>query len=432
MTAFTKDLIEEFYHRASGSREQVSESLESMNSALASAHRSGEIDTDKDIDYEMLFEAWAGEGDLVEGRRRLSSFTTRNVEVQEHALDVMASSQFAALVNTTIQQGTLDFLSQAPFVLLNNVDRNISLDQNTNKLFGTHDLGDIVQPADELEETPLYGIQGRTVTVPKAQKEKFALGLTRELLALDTNSLIRTRMRQGAQAMGLHAEKLLADMIFECYDTAANPWPYTEDDTEYRTYYTLGDAGPWENKLTGNGPDASYAPIQAINDMMESWSDDYTGEPVIMDRHDFIMCSDSAQRLIAESLGPLGYTRHVGTDQTAAWTDTATATQRSADGRFNNLGMSHYARRRLTDYYQTTAGGSLSAANALIAAQNTWVMGDLQRAFGWGTEWALETVERSSPDSWEYFNQEIALLIKYLWKVTPVVKNPRVAVLNRP
>src|SRR5690606_11887045 len=156
----------------------------------------------------------------------------------------------------------------------------------------------------------------------------------------------------------------------------------------------------------------------------ETWTDDYTGEPVIADNQNIVVTSDSNLRKAQEALGIRTITRNAGSDPEET-------TSRPAEG---GLGIikSDYARHRLTAWYQTTAGGGLSASPAWTAAKGNWLIGNLPRAFGWATEWDLETLERSSPDTWEYFNQEIVLLIKYLWKVTPVVKNPRVVVKNTP
>lgn len=426
MPTFTEELIEEFDAQVRSDSGVDRGRAEEICEGIERAHRNGSFSV-QDVDFEVLFEAWAGDGDLRLGRSRLDAFhprfsTTR--DVQEQALDVMASSAFSGLVNTIIRQGTLDMLEKAPLTVASLVDRSIRLDQNTNKLFGLHDMGDLVQPAEELEETPIFGLAGRTVTAPKAQKEKFALGLTRELLALDTNGLIRAKMREGAEAMALHAEKLIIDMLFALFASGANPWPYIEDDTEYNPYYTSGAGGPWINKISSNGLDGTFAPFQAVLTMKEQWVDDYTGEPVRANLPNVVVCSAQAERDAREGLGPYIIERSVGGD--------TVITNRPGFGGVQSITLSDYARHRLHEFYQTSAGGSMSTSDALAAASNTWIWGDLQRGCGWGTEWELETLERTAPDTWEYFNQEIVFLVKYMWKVTPLWKNPRVVVLNTP
>lgn len=432
----TQELIEDFGERTasardSGGQTKLIEESESFVRGLESAHRAGDFNVDTDIDFEMLLDAWAGDGDLVRGgsMRKAMGAGRESREIQEHALDVMTSSNFKVLVNTVVQQGILDMLDQSPYTLQSRVDRSIRLSADTTKLFGLHDLGDIVQPAAELEETQLFGLSGRSVTPPKAQKEKFGLGLTRELMALDTNSLIRTKMREGANSMALHAEKLIADMIFGCYDPLANPWPYIEDDVRWNTYYDIIAAGPWENELVGNALDGTYAPFQVMHNLEETFVDDYTGEPVSVNFRDIVVTSDFSRRLAQDALGILTIARDTATVPAV---NERTEITRTSDNSFGSIVKSDYARKRLQAWYQTTAGGAMNAADALVAANGTWVVGDLQRAFAWGTEWDLETIERSSPDTWEYWNQEIVLLIKYMWKVTPLVKNPRLVAINRP
>lgn len=410
--------------------------VERIERLLESNWKLGRISVLDHIDCEQLIsDSFRGHwGDM----RRVvlaESEQYRTPKIQEHLMDVMTSTQFANLLTTIIRFGVVERCELAPMELLSLVATNLRLSTGTTKVPKFRTTADVVDDCEaELKETQFYSIPSpNLITLPKACKKKFAMGYTREMLGVDPNGALRAEIDRHGEAMDLHIEKLLVDVMFGLYDTGtagANPFPYIEDDIEWHTYQTVGGGGPWENDITSNALDGTYLPFETLERIMEGQRDPYSGEPVVCGGMSKVLVTNMAARqLVFDALGT-----HTITRDFAFGTNGRVETVRPA-GRWDlqptDVYMSRYIHDRLTAWYQTTAGGGLNLANATAAARNTWLYGDFSRAFALGTEWDRERITRGGTETYEYFTQEIIFSVKWMEKTTPAVLDPMVCYRNR-
>jgi hypothetical protein len=392
-----------------------------------------------DIDLDQLMhDSFRGQwGDM---RRALlaESEMYRTQPVQEHLMDVMTSTQFANLLTTVIRFGMIERCELAPMELLSMVNRNVRLTTGKTQMTKFRTTADVVDDCEaELQETQFYSIPSpNLITLPNACKKKFAMGYTREMLGVDPNGALRAEIDRHGESMDLHIEKLLVDVMFGLYDTAtagANPFPYIEDDIMWHTYQAVGGGGPWENDITGNELDGTYLPFEELERVIERQRDPYSGEPVVCNSDPRVVVTNkAAMQLVMDALG----IHRIERDFSGFSGTNARVTIDRPGGRYDvgdgDIMMSRYIWDRLVTWYKTTAGGGLNQANAEAAARDTWLYGDMRRAFAFGTEWDRERITRGGTETYEYFTQEIVFSVKWMEKSTPAVMDPMLVYRNRP
>ena len=411
--------------------------VERLERVLEANWRLGRLSVLDHIDFEQLMhDSYRGQWSDMSRALLADSEQYRGAKVQESLMDVMTTDQFANLLTTTIRFGMIERTELAPMELLSMVNRNLRLSTGTTKIPKMRTTGDVVDDCvAELEETKFYAIPTpNLITMPEACKKKFAMGYTREMLGIDPNGLLRAEIDRHGESMDLHIEKLLVDVMFGLYDTSTpggNPFPYIEDDIMWHTYQLVGAGGPWQNDITSNELDGTFAPFEALERLIEKQRDPYTGEAVAIDQQPKILTTNrTAIQLALDGLGVVQIGRDIsGTGNPRI------AIERPA-GRFDvgagDISMSRHIWDRLVAWYKTTAGGGLLQAAAETAASDTWLYGDFRRAFAFGTEWDRERLVRQGPNTYEYFAQEVIFAVKWLEKSTPAVTDPMLTYRNRP
>lgn len=429
------EIVRELHGRVHESQNRHSDSdaqFDLVMGEIMEAHRDGSFRV-RDFNFREALQTWASQQEdsriqqfLKRGEFR-AEHGSNNTRIQEAVLDVMVSSQFDKLLGRIVQLGTLEQLQTAPQPLWNLVDKSIRITAGTStKLFGLHSIGDVVDdPVAELEEVRFYGVAGRTVTIPKAMKKNYAFGITREMFDLDADRLVQSAILNAANILIEHAEKLLIDTIFDFFPTTRRPFKYIEDDTAYATY--ISTAGSlWLNKILSFVVDGTFTPLAQIEALRESARDPYTGNPIALMGNDIVVTNAGMKRKIEDALGIQRYARDTG-----AGGNERVEFERSGQSSWSSPVIDYWIRDRAIAYFKSAAGGSLNDANSAIAADGIVVWGDIAAAFGWATQWDTEQVVRSGPNTWEYFNQDILLSVKYLQKATPVIKDPRKVILTR-
>ena len=339
------------------------------------------------------------------------------------ALDVMASTSFPDLLGTTIQVGMWESCQQAPMTALSLIDQ-VQVGCGQTVTYGYHPLGDIVDDEclAEKEETPYKGVcPPNKITLPKRCKKKFAMGITREMLCFDVNNQIQKLMKTGGEVAALHNNKLVLKMLFGLHKQGANPWPYIMDDVPYDTYFqTAGSV--WENQLEENDLDATYTPFATLTGMIEDMRDPWTGEPIVCNFPDVLVCSLEQRQKALVGLGPMsieydgpasyGSNEKITVDPKHSW-------------QFGRVLYDRYAIDLIQEWLEDVHGIAATAGLSRNEAEDFYLVGNFKDAFAWTVEWPFETLERSGTDTREYFEQEIVYQVKYLWKAAPMVKNPR-------
>lgn len=432
-------LVEEFQNARERSNTNP-DIMESFNREWNEVAQSGSLGFNS-LSLPKLTEHFVGESRF--NRWRRGSFG----DVFEDIQQAMVSSQFDQFLSQTVEKGVIENMAMADTSLFNLVDTSIDLDCENRTTHGWFEIGDVARPAVELEGTKFFGLDGRTRTFPEPEKVKFALALTREALCTDKDGGLRAAMRDGAKWIRVHQNKLIADMVFE---TNKN-FQFTENGVTQNLYQPSG--GSWHNELVAE-LDGSYATFQAIQTLLENTVDPYTLEPVINVLQDLIFTSDEAIHWANMALGVQQLRTNVvlptatpadsgqafgpqtgGNNPVAGANALLDLTKPSISGFGGVQIVDHYARKRVEAYYGTADGefpGDVARTLPLIDAKKTFVAADADEAFGYASEWPLEVLERSSPNTSEYFQREVVLAVKYLHKGTPVVKDPRKAIRVTP
>jgi len=412
--AITEERIADFQKAGNAPESQRKDAVQGICRDVVEGMRGNHFSVLKDVDFDKIV------AELVPSQAR-EWLRTGDNRLVESALDVMASTQFPHLLGTTIQVGMWEASQQAPMTIANEVDQlNVGVGQTV--VYGYHPLGDIVDDEclAEKEETPYKGVcPPNKLTLPKRCKKKFAMGITREMLAYDVNNQIQNLMRTGGEVAALHNGKLLLKMAFGMHKKNANPWPFIQDDVPYDTYFkTAGSI--WVNRIENNELDGTYTPFEAIELYKEALRDPWTGEPIVTEFRDILVVSRTAQQKALRGLGPFVAT--FDKTDAAYGSNLRIEQQRPANGEFGRVIYDRYAHDLLYDWMVNDMG--VTTGNAAAAAPKYWLCGDLRRAFAWAVEWPFETLERTGTDTREYFDQEIVYQIKYLWKAAPMVKDP--------
>lgn len=355
----------------------------------------------------------------------------RHSSVQESLTAGMSSDQFVNLMTTIIRFGVIEQAELAPMELAKIVNSNLRLGPTTTKVPLIRTIADVVDDgAAEYEPTLSVGIPTpNLVTLPNARKMKFSIAITREMLDVDSavNGVIRQMIEGYGEAISLHMEKLLADLMFGLYDTTtagANPFPYVLDGIQYHTFTT---GAPWSNDLTGAGLDGTQVPFELLLKQIEKATDPYSGELIDYQRNaKIVVATEAAKQLAYDALGVVRLIRDTSSVGGSARQELDRA---AGSSRFEvsagDVVVGRHARPRLEAWLQTTAGGGENSTNAAIKAGTEWLYGDTMKAFAIGTQWARERTQRSGNDTPEYFSQEVVFQVKWMEKSTPAVLSPQ-------
>lgn len=354
----------------------------------------------------------------------------RHESVRESLTAGMSADQFVNMLTTVIRFGVIERAELAPMPLASLVNSNLRLGPGTQQVPVIRTIADVVDDgAAEYEPTLSVGLPTpNMVTLPRARKMKFAIAITRELLDVDSavNGAIRGLIDEYGDAISLHMEKLLADLMFGLYDTAtagANPFPYVLDGIQYNTFAT---GSPWFNDLTSAGLDGTQVPFELLMKQIEKAVDPYSGELIDYSRNaKIVVTNENAQQLVYDALGVVRLIRDTTSVSGSARQELDRAAGASRFGvQAGDVVVSKHIRPRLNAWFQTTAGGSENSTNADIKAGSAWLYGDTMKAFAIGTQWARERTQRSGTDTQQYFDQEVLFQVKWMEKSTPAVLSP--------
>ena len=316
----TRTLMNEF-RRKSMEGPQILEQLETqiMRDAV-----DGKFSIEN-FDFEQCLQEFAQEdesvGDFLHyvATAREGSLNTRKGRgLLEHKMDGMDGSGFEKLLGTTVRVGMLETCDHAPKILCECFD---TINVGCGLTYDT-DLPKIPDIADEScvdEETQFYGLEPpNCVTIPERSKRKFAFAMKREMLCFDVNNALRGIMRQGAEALDLRKEKLLADMIIRGYPIGTDGQPidpirYLYNGKRYRPYQHIGSGGPFENYCEGTldtlpHPTACNTEIfQHIEDLECNMVDPQTCEPCATETSPLqaLTASKRAKGYMEGLLGPM-------------------------------------------------------------------------------------------------------------------------------
>ena len=432
----TGAIVESFrrLRKANPNRRQAAQFGEAMLESLQRGFDEGTIDF-RQINFRDLLEqvitpdmrrAWDRPG------------AENNVKLVEHTMDVMVSSQFDAIMKMCVRLSLFQQCGMAPYVLAPLVDNSPRIDCNMGKMIGYPRLGAEVIDTneEELEETQFYGLkQPYFVGMPTAKKKKFAVGYTRELLCVNSNSndIVTRQIAALGEVFDEHKEWLLTDLIFGLQSANSDPYRYDFNDSKFNGYQEVGGGAPWGNLITGDPATVvdgtSFAPFRAVEAIFNDMRDPIDNKPIQCPGGlDILVTTRTKIEQYQDLLGVVQVTRDLAGGFGA---NERMEIQRSPrEGWNGDIRYSRHSWDRIVDYYMSAEGKN--QADAESAATDTWVAGRFDEAFGWATEWERENITRAGRDTWGYFNQEVIFATKWLEKSTPMWKAPWQVVRMRP
>jgi len=419
--ALTEELLRDFDKAQSAPESKRKESVKQLCSEIREGYMGKHFSVVDDVDFGKLVKEGFGSRyeDLKAGGK-----------LAEDAITVTSHTSFPDLLGTTITVGMLEFCERAPMSAANLVNTlNTGCGQEV--FYGYHNLGDIVDDEcmNEQSETPYKGVcPPNKISLPERCKKKFAMGIAREMLCHDVNSMIQNLMKSGAEVANLHNGKIILRHIFGLNAPGRNANPFIYNDVAYDNYYSANGAAPWENQLVGNNLDGTIAPFEAIEMFTDEQRDPWNGEPTNCSYSDVLVASIEARDLALRGMN----TMQIAYDLPDQVLQRVVRPMEGANPRaegvtigpkpFGAVTYDRYARDLLQSYYSEVVG--LDAADSKKAASETYLVGNIREAFAWAVEWPFETLERVGTDTREYFDQEIVYQIKYLWKAAPLTTSP--------
>lgn len=402
---------------------------EQANRNLHNEWANGNLSVRKHVDFAQLFADSYGE-QWKHWQRGLNEGADSRAEASRAIAETMSSDSYANLLTTIIRFGVIESAELAAMPLQSIINRNLRIAPGTVHVPVVRSIADIVDDGvAEWEPTVTKGVPApNMVTIPKARKMRLAFKMSREMASISdqANGYIRDLMEKHAEALNLHLEKLVADMMFGLYDTstpAANPFPYILDGIQWNTYQT---AAPWINDITGAALDGTQVPLQMLEAAIEGAVDPYSGEIVDYSRNaKMVVTNRNAVELAKDALGAV----HLVRDTTSVAGNARQEIDRAAGStRFqvaeSDIVIARHARPRIEAWMQTAAGGGESGSNAKIKAGTIWLYGDTMRAFALGTEWERERVELGGTNTQAFFNDDTIMQLRWQEKSTPAVIDP--------
>ena len=404
-----------------------------------SASRVGHVRIDNTVDWYKLYET------IVPNRAIRDGVQSESMTQMEEAVTAMASTMFPQIFANMVTVGMLQTCPQADYNLPN-VFGTTTAGCGTMDFYGFRDVYDIVDDCEpELAELKFYGLcPPLKISQTRRCKKRFAHALSREMLCVNGIELIQQMINNGSVKLRRHRTYVLAEAFAQLYPYGENRFPFVQDDMPWKIFYSGGNGAPWINATVGNKLDGTWRPFDLLERFIDEAVDPYTGEPVTCTYPDLMVMDGNAynkavmgQRSFEVEFPlpeggaalPWGGVYQDPTDE--IYGNGTTLRQTKVTGLpFGNIYTDRYLRQSMKRWYEEVL--FLSAADAAAAAHQTWFAGNFRNSLVWATEWPEERLVRQGPNTWEYFNQEIIYMVKYLEKADPMWVAPWGVIANFP
>ena len=305
---------------------------------------------------------------------------------------------FSNITGQVIQSKILEAYSQEAFVVSKLVD-TVPTRLDGEKIPGVGRISDDVAEVGPGMPYPHLGFGEDYIETPQTTKRGFIVPVTKEAIFFDRTHLILQRAAEVGEVLGLNKEKRLIDLLIGVTNN------YKWKGTDYNTYYTAAESGPWANVTVEELVD--WTDVDAAEQLFADILDPNTSEPVLVKATTVLVMPayrHAAHRVF--NAAELTYTA------ANAETDTTVA---------NPLGNYRVAESRLA-YRRIVASGEAAAD-----AKKWWFVGDIKKAFAYMENWPI-TITQSPPNSEAEFNQDLVVRFKASERGAAAVINPRYVV----
>lgn len=326
-----------------------------------------------------------------------------NAAIQPSAFNNI--SAFNATVGGLLEVKVLEEYRR-PVFIADRLARNIPTRQRSEKLPATSRIGDKALTMNPSDPHPRAQFGERYVTTPETQKRGLAIDVTKEAVFFDLTNQVLMRAEEVGYELGLRKEKLVLDCVMGLTNT------YSYRGTGYSTYLTSGN---WINDHANQLID--WTDLDAADQLFAAMTDQEASERIVVAPNQMLVMPYKA-KTAAMILGATNLERRTDTSAQVAHTF-------NPYGKSIELLSSAIAMQRLTDS-AATGGGALSATNA----KDYWFYGELNRAFGYMENWAMNVVKANPTD---YMMADYGLVLSVFADEMgiPTVLEPRYAVRNK-
>ncbi|MCC6125823.1 MAG: hypothetical protein IT426_12725 [Pirellulales bacterium] len=312
------------------------------------------------------------------------------------------ATAFSNITGQIIRTKIMQAYRQEAFAVSKLVD-TIPTRLDGERIPGVGRLGDQAAEVAPGMPYPHLGFGEDYIDTPQTAKHGFIVPVTKEAIFFDRTHLVLQRAAEVGEALGLHKEKRLIDLVVG----AANNYKWKG--VNYDTYSATGSGAPpdgaWINQTDQELCD--WTDVDAAEQLFADILDPNTGEPVLIQATTVLVTPayrHAAHRVF--NAAEITYETGGGNLATTA---------------ANPLGNYRVAESRLM-YRRIVAAGETAAA-----AKKWWFIGDFRKAFAYMENWPI-TVTQSPVGSEAEFNQDIVVRFKASERGAAAVINPRYVV----
>jgi hypothetical protein len=347
----------------------------------------------KDHSVRCLFE------ELVpDGREIVESWDPRNGG-RGHMLSESAieTGNFTAISGQIVYQSVLD-ADDKPGMIggLLCPDRQTAFDGE--KIAGIAEIGDNAEVVEEGGNYPTVGTSAEYIETPRTTKRGFIVPVTKEAIFFDRTGQVLQRAGDVAGWLGINKEK-------RCIDAAIGSSSiYNRNGRSATTTYG-DDSGDHDfDNLAASNALADWTDIENALLLFDGMTDPVTGEPIDV-LGQLVLIIPSALKMTAMSVLNATEIREVTN------TNTTTLSANPLKGEF--AGTSLNITIATSPYVASRVGNS-----------TTWFIGNPSKAFAYGVNWPITSVEAPT-NSNDEFHRDIVAQYKVSERGTVEAHNPR-------
>lgn len=352
----------------------------------------GQVDG-KDHSIRCLFE------ELVpDGREVVESWDPRNGG-RGHMLSESAieTGNFTAISGQIVYQSVLDAYDKPGLIGgLLCPDRPTTFDGE--KIAGIAEIGDHAEVVEEGGNYPTVGTSAEYIETPRTTKRGFIVPVTKEAIFFDRTGQVLQRASDVSEWLGINKEK-------RCIDAAIGTTSLYKRNGRAATTTYGNDSGDHDfDNLAASNALADWTDIENALLLFDGMTDPVTAEPIdVLGK--LVLVVPSALKMTAMSVLDATEVREVTN------TNTTTLSANPLKGEF--AGTSLNITIATSPYVSSRVGNS-----------TTWFIGNPSKAFAYGVNWPITSVEAPT-NSNDEFHRDIVAQYKVSERGTVEVHNPR-------
>jgi len=248
---------------------------------------------------------------------------------------------------------------------------------------------------------PTAGMSEQYIETPATVKTGVIVELTREDVYFDRTGQILERAREVGEVLAIDKLERMVKVVAGIVNN--HSW----NGTAYDTYQT---STPWDNKDTSSGGVklTSWADINTARAYLTAMRHPETSKPIVMSPRSLVVTP--AKEFTARQIINATEVRTTSGSQEML-------TVNPVGGMITDLVVSEFFKQALVDAGQSAAD-----------ADDTWILGDLQKAFAYRENWPLTVVQAPAGNEAE-FTRDVTARFKASERGVMAVMEPRAVVL---